>query len=357
MSMNQLTRLGRWKVSDNSYLAHYGIKGQKHGERRWQNKDGSLTPAGRLHYGVGAARSAIGKVKNSVRKRVAPTNAELNAQIRKQRSKNLNKQKREQLRQLKKGIDPEAQSKVDHSNKGQHKKFSEMSDADIDKRINRLKNEITLAELEATKNLTPGKRMAYEILKEGGKKGLTTLIENTITSQGKKAIEAAFDSASSHEEKRKEYESELAERKAKKDLEDYRKANPEGIARVIKRSREAAADRKKKKEESAKSGSSNNTSKSEGSSSKSSGRSSGSNGPSGNGGFRSPKSSKTSKTSKTSKKDEAVEADSYEIPMKKKKKSSTKKERPVRAKVYRTWDAGPSSTTALARRTNALARR
>ena len=354
MSMNQLTRLGRWKVSDNSYLAHYGMKGQKHGERRWQNKDGSLTPAGRLHYGVGAARSAIGKVKNSVRKRIAPTNAELNAQIRKQRSKNLNKQKREQLKQLKKGIDPEAQSKGDHSNKGQHKKFSEMSDADIDKRINRLKNEITLAELEATKNLTPGKRMAYEILKEGGKKGLTSLVESTITSQGKKAIEAAFDSASSHEEKKNEYESELAERKAKKALEDYRKENPEGIARVIKRSREAAADRKKKKEKSTNSGSSNNTSKSEGSSSKSSERSSSSSGSSSNRGSGSPKSSKTSGTSK---RDEAVEADSYEIPRKKKKKSSTKKERTVRAKVYRTWDAGPSSTTALARRTNAIARR
>ena len=31
-------------------IAHHGIKGQKWGTRRWQNEDGSLTPAGREHY-------------------------------------------------------------------------------------------------------------------------------------------------------------------------------------------------------------------------------------------------------------------------------------------------------------------
>lgn len=34
-------------------LRHFGIKGQKHGFRRFQNEDGSLTAAGRDRYGVG----------------------------------------------------------------------------------------------------------------------------------------------------------------------------------------------------------------------------------------------------------------------------------------------------------------
>ena len=34
------------------YLAHYGVRGQKWGKRRYQNEDGSLTPEGREHYGV-----------------------------------------------------------------------------------------------------------------------------------------------------------------------------------------------------------------------------------------------------------------------------------------------------------------
>ena len=35
-------------------LYHWGIKGQKWGQRRWQNEDGSLTAAGREHYGYGS---------------------------------------------------------------------------------------------------------------------------------------------------------------------------------------------------------------------------------------------------------------------------------------------------------------
>lgn len=34
-----------------SYLEHHGIKGQKHGVRRYQNEDGSLTPEGMERYG------------------------------------------------------------------------------------------------------------------------------------------------------------------------------------------------------------------------------------------------------------------------------------------------------------------
>ena len=33
------------------YIVHYGIKGQQHGKRRFQNEDGSLTEAGKLRYG------------------------------------------------------------------------------------------------------------------------------------------------------------------------------------------------------------------------------------------------------------------------------------------------------------------
>lgn len=39
------------------YLQHYGVKGQKHGLRRFQNEDGSLTAEGREHYGVGEKKS------------------------------------------------------------------------------------------------------------------------------------------------------------------------------------------------------------------------------------------------------------------------------------------------------------
>lgn len=47
-------QLGILKHSDVSsdFLAHYGIKGQEWGKRRFQNEDGSLTPEGRKRYGL-----------------------------------------------------------------------------------------------------------------------------------------------------------------------------------------------------------------------------------------------------------------------------------------------------------------
>lgn len=38
-------------------LYHHGIHGQKWGHRRYQNSDGSLTPEGREHYGVGKRKT------------------------------------------------------------------------------------------------------------------------------------------------------------------------------------------------------------------------------------------------------------------------------------------------------------
>lgn len=43
------------KYYEKTSLKHYQIKGAKHGVRRWQNPDGSWTPAGRLKYGKGGA--------------------------------------------------------------------------------------------------------------------------------------------------------------------------------------------------------------------------------------------------------------------------------------------------------------
>lgn len=50
------------------FLMHHGVQGQKHGKRRYQNYDGSLTPEGREHYGIGQrVKDAVNRGKANYR--------------------------------------------------------------------------------------------------------------------------------------------------------------------------------------------------------------------------------------------------------------------------------------------------
>lgn len=51
-------------------LAHHGIKGQKWGKRRYQNKDGSLTPAGEKRYSDGDGDSDSSKSGKTTSKKI-----------------------------------------------------------------------------------------------------------------------------------------------------------------------------------------------------------------------------------------------------------------------------------------------
>lgn len=48
------------EYADEHTLMHYRTKGSKNGVRRYQNEDGSLTPEGYIHYGVGKGRQSGG---------------------------------------------------------------------------------------------------------------------------------------------------------------------------------------------------------------------------------------------------------------------------------------------------------
>ena len=54
------------------YLSHHGIKGQHWGIRRYQNEDGSYTPEGREHYGIGEGeknKNTASGIKSYIRRK------------------------------------------------------------------------------------------------------------------------------------------------------------------------------------------------------------------------------------------------------------------------------------------------
>lgn len=175
-----------------TYIAHHGIKGQKWYNRRYQNSDGSLTPLGRVHYGVGKARDAAGvaagKVKKAAGKAVSvpvdtvvgartkvsnarswlanKNNRALEAKRDLYEAKQKNRKLREDVERAKKGKDIDERHPLAH-----------LTDAEVQAKINRMRLETEYA------------RVSDELKK------MTVKPDSWIVSLGKKELERAANNA------------------------------------------------------------------------------------------------------------------------------------------------------------------
>lgn len=146
-------------------LCHYNIPGSHWGIRRFQNKDGTLTPAGKERYRKSQANASS---DNTPRKK-----------------KIFGVLSKEQRKKTQTDMNPDDTPRK--------KKVSEMSDKELQDAVNRLRNEQTYAQLTAPKKnpiLQAGMKAAIDIIESSGKWLVSRAIENVKESQAKERTKA-----------------------------------------------------------------------------------------------------------------------------------------------------------------------
>ena len=138
-------------------FAHYGIRGMKWGVRRYQNKDGSLTPAGRKRY------SDDGQTKT-----------------------------------------PSKTSTTKNSSSSK-KSVSEMSDDELNRAVRRLQLEQQYRNLNPQK-VSAGKRFADKVMRDVVVPAATQTARNALQSVMKKALDNALnmDTGGGNDDKKKD---------------------------------------------------------------------------------------------------------------------------------------------------------
>lgn len=139
------------------YLIHYGIKGQKWGVRRYQNKDGTLTEAGKRR----AARD-MSELSNNKKKSYTPNSSKWVKEDL-ERSKRLTDASSHMTNELKKIND----NKIKNTPKNKMD-LSEMSDKELRDQINRAFLEKQYNDMFAPQNTNKGREYASQILETAG---------------------------------------------------------------------------------------------------------------------------------------------------------------------------------------------
>lgn len=141
-------------------LKHSGVKGMKWGVRRYQNKDGSLTPAGKKRYDRDVQENNAKKKDN----RIQIDGPDPNRWVREDtsRAKGVVDGSRNMVRELKNVNDatkPKGKKAMDLSN---------MSDKEMRDRINRAMLEKQYNDMFAPQNTSRGREVVGKVLETAG---------------------------------------------------------------------------------------------------------------------------------------------------------------------------------------------
>lgn len=215
---------------ENNELKHWGVMGMKWGVRRYQNKDGSLTAAGKNRYGSGGSSGGTTKKKVS-------------RKVRKQREENLAKAR--QARTDKKSYEEEKQKAIKSGSAADVLKFKgDLTPQEMQSAISRIRWEQDMASI-SDKDLSSGKSKVDKAIDAIGKNttravtvakayNMAANIVNAFNPYGKlmPKIETNIDSGnrsqmqkeSKERKKKEEAEAKRAEQEAQKETKQKERA-------------------------------------------------------------------------------------------------------------------------------------
>lgn len=175
---------------NNTELYHHGVKGQRWGVRRYQNKDGSLTSYGKNRYAKELAKLEAEKERVRQQEQTAKKMKKLD---------DMRKDIDERKKALNPDDTPESAKQQKAPSVPKKRKLSELSNEDIQAKIDRMNlenkyKELAQAQIDAVskKEVSKGRKFTEEVLEKAGKNiatqaaawamgtGVNKLIEATI---------------------------------------------------------------------------------------------------------------------------------------------------------------------------------
>ena len=174
----------------NTELYHHGVKGQRWGVRRYQNKDGSLTAYGKKRYAKELAKLEAEKKRVRQQEQTAKKIKKLD---------DMRKDIDERKKALNPDDTPESAKRQKAPSVPKKRKLSELSNEEIQAKIDRMNlenkyKELAQAQIDAVskKEVSKGRKFTEEVLEKAGKNiatqaaawamgtGVNKLIEATI---------------------------------------------------------------------------------------------------------------------------------------------------------------------------------